>query len=30
VSGLGIVLLAVMLDRTTKAALDRINASQKG
>ena len=30
VSGLGIVLLAVMLDRTTKAALDRINAAQKG
>jgi glycine betaine/proline transport system permease protein len=30
VSGLGIVLLAVMLDRTTKAALNRINASQKG
>ncbi|MBC7164531.1 MAG: ABC transporter permease subunit [Roseovarius sp.] len=30
VSGLGIVLLAVMLDRTTKAALDRINAVQKG
>ena len=29
VSGLGIVLLAVMLDRTTKAALNRINASQK-
>ena len=30
ISGLGIVLLAVMLDRTTKAALSRINASQKG
>lgn len=30
VSGLGIVLLAVMLDRTTKAALNRINASQRG
>jgi len=27
VSGLGIVLLAVMLDRTTKAALDRVNAA---
>ena len=29
VSGLGIVLLAIILDRVTKAALDRINASQK-
>lgn len=29
VSGLGIVLLAVILDRTTKAALARINAAQK-
>lgn len=29
VSGLGIVLLAVILDRVTKAALDRVNASQK-
>ena len=29
VSGLGIVLLAVILDRVTKAALDRINAAQK-
>jgi len=29
VSGLGIVLLAVMLDRTTKAALNRVNATQK-
>ena len=27
ISGLGIVLLAVMLDRTTKAALDRVNAA---
>ena len=30
ISGLGIVLLAVILDRTTKAALNRINAAQKG
>jgi di/tricarboxylate transporter len=30
VSGLGIVLLAVMLDRTTKAALNRVNATRKG
>lgn len=29
VAGLGIVLLAVILDRTTKAALARVNASQK-
>lgn len=29
VSGLGIVILAVVLDRTTKAALARVNASQK-
>ena len=29
VSGFGIVLLAVLLDRTTKAALGRINASYK-
>ena len=29
VSGLGIVLLAIILDRVTKAALDRVNASQK-
>lgn len=29
VSGFGIVLLAVILDRTTKAALSRINASHK-
>ncbi|SHJ27758.1 ABC transporter permease [Wenxinia saemankumensis] len=29
ISGLGIVLLAVILDRTTKAALARVNASQK-
>ncbi len=29
VSGLGIVLLAVILDRSTKAALARINAAQK-
>ncbi len=29
ISGLGIVLLAVILDRVTKAALDRVNASQK-
>ena len=29
VSGLGIVLLAIILDRVTKAALDRINAAQK-
>ncbi|MBK5922306.1 glycine/betaine ABC transporter permease [Rhodovulum sulfidophilum] len=29
VSGLGIVLLAVMLDRVTKAALARVNAAQK-
>jgi glycine betaine/proline transport system permease protein len=28
-SGLGIVLLAIMLDRVTKAALDRVNAAQK-
>jgi glycine betaine/proline transport system permease protein len=27
VAGLGIVLLAVMLDRTSKAALARVNAS---
>ena len=30
VSGLGIVILAVILDRVTKAALNRINAAQKG
>ncbi|MGF1552263.1 MAG: ABC transporter permease [Paracoccaceae bacterium] len=30
VAGLGIVLLAVILDRTTKASLGRINAAQKG
>lgn len=29
VSGLGIVLLAVILDRVTKAALNRVNAAQK-
>lgn len=29
VAGLGIVLLAVILDRTTKAALARVNAAQK-
>jgi glycine betaine/proline transport system permease protein len=29
VSGLGIVLLAITLDRVTKAALDRVNAAQK-
>ncbi|WP_424934514.1 ABC transporter permease [Amaricoccus macauensis] len=29
VSGLGIVLLAVILDRTTKAALARVNSAQK-
>jgi glycine betaine/proline transport system permease protein len=29
IAGLGIVLLAVILDRTTKAALARVNASQK-
>ena len=29
VSGLGIVLLAIILDRVTKAALNRINAAQK-
>ncbi len=29
VSGLGIVLLAIILDRVTKSALDRINAVQK-
>lgn len=29
ISGLGIVLLAVILDRVTKAALNRVNASQK-
>jgi len=29
ISGLGIVLLAIILDRVTKAALDRVNASQK-
>ena len=28
-SGLGIVLLAIILDRVTKAALARINAAQK-
>lgn len=28
VSGLGIVLLAIILDRVTKAALDRVNAAQ--
>jgi len=28
-SGLGIVLLAIILDRVTKAALDRVNAAQK-
>ena len=30
VSGLGIVILAVILDRVTKSALNRINAAQKG
>lgn len=30
VAGLGIVLLAVILDRTTKASLNRINATHKG
>jgi glycine betaine/proline transport system permease protein len=30
VAGLGIVLLAIILDRTTKASLARINAQQKG
>jgi glycine betaine/proline transport system permease protein len=30
IAGLGIVLLAIILDRTTKASLARINASQKG
>ena len=30
VSGFGIVLLAIILDRVTKAALDRVNASQAG
>ena len=29
ISGLGIVLLAIILDRVTKAALDRVNATQK-
>jgi glycine betaine/proline transport system permease protein len=29
VAGLGIVILAVILDRVTKASLARINASQK-
>ena len=29
ISGLGIVLLAIVLDRVTKAALDRVNAAQK-
>lgn len=29
IAGLGIVLLAIMLDRVTKAALERVNASQK-
>ena len=29
ISGLGIVLLAIILDRVTKAALDRVNAAQK-
>lgn len=29
VAGLGIVLLAIVLDRVTKAALDRVNAAQK-
>ena len=29
VSGFGIVLLAIILDRVTKAALDRVNAAQK-
>ncbi len=29
VSGLGIVLLAIILDRVTKAALDRVNSAQK-
>jgi len=29
ISGLGIVLLAIILDRVTKAALDRVNESQK-
>jgi glycine betaine/proline transport system permease protein len=30
IAGLGIVLLAIILDRTTKASLARINAEQKG
>jgi glycine betaine/proline transport system permease protein len=30
IAGLGIVLLAIILDRTTKASLARINAQQKG
>lgn len=29
ISGLGIVLLAIILDRVTKTALDRVNAAQK-
>ena len=29
ISGLGIVLLAIILDRVTKSALDRVNAAQK-
>ncbi|MCY4592661.1 MAG: ABC transporter permease subunit [Alphaproteobacteria bacterium] len=29
ISGLGIVLLAIVLDRVTKAALDRVNAARK-
>lgn len=29
ISGLGIVLLAIILDRVTKAALDRVNSAQK-
>ncbi len=29
ISGLGIVLLAIILDRVTKAALDRVNTAQK-
>ncbi|MFK7860821.1 MAG: ABC transporter permease [Granulosicoccus sp.] len=30
VAGFGVVLLAIVLDRVTKAALDRVNASQPG
>jgi glycine betaine/proline transport system permease protein len=30
VAGLGIVLLAILLDRVTKAALNRISSSQSG